>query len=659
MDQLSQEHRLISIASPLSKDELLLTSFEGDEYISRLFEYKLEVLSSNLDIKPEQLIGEQVVVSLQDGINRKYSGYVSHFTFGEIKADNLRQYTLTIVPWLWFLGKTNNHRVFQDKNTKDIVSGILKDYGFNDFDFKAQGGKKREYCVQFNESDLHFISRLLEEDGIAYFFKQKNDVHKLILVDKENAYEFCKEKEVTYSKGNQTESQITQWEHAYQFRKGEWTISDYNFKEPRKKLVISSKTKNKYSGVKKYEHYEYPAMYDTTLGKELVSIRMEAEEATIDTIAAVSDCSTFYAGGKFTISKHAAKSEKDTYIITGIHHRAIDSSYFSGHEGKSEYGNNFVCIPDKVHFRPLNRHNKPSVNGPLSALVTGPSGDEIYIDEFGRIKVQFFWDREGKNDENTTCFIRVVQPWAGKQWGTSFIPRIGMEVIVNFINGDPDRPLITGSVYNANNMPPFESKTQSGIKTHSTVGGTSSNYNELRFDDLKGSEQIFIHAEKNMDTEVEHDETITVDNDRTKTIKHDENSSIGNDRNKSVGNNQTESIAKDKTIDVGENHKETIGKDKTLKIADDHKESIGKSMTIDIGKDLAETVSGKYTEEVAKEYSLDAKSIFMNADDQITLKTGKASITMKSNGDITLSGNNINIKGSGNITIKGSKVSTN
>lgn len=659
MDQLSQEHRLISISSPLEKDELLLTSFEGDEYISKLFEYKLEVLSSNLDIKPDQLIGELVTVTLQDGINRKFSGYVSRFMFGEIKADNLRQYHLTVVPWLWFLSKTNNHRIFQDVNSKDIISKIFKDYGFNDFDFKAQGGSKREYCVQYNESDLDFISRLLEEEGIAYFFKQNNDVHKLILVDKENAYEFCEEKEVTYSKGNQTESQITEWEHAYQFRKGEWTIADYNFKEPKKNLLISSKTKNKYSGVKKFEHYEYPAMYDLSLGKELVSIRMEAEEATIDTVAAVSDCSTFYAGGKFTISKHAAKSEKDTYIITGIHHKASDSSYFSGNDGKSEYGNNFVCIPEKVHFRPLTKHHKPVVYGPQSAIVTGPAGEEIYIDEFGRIKVQFFWDREGENDENTTCFIRVVQPWAGKQWGTSFIPRMGMEVIVNFINGDPDRPLVTGSVYNANNMPPYASKTQSGIKTHSTTGGTSSNYNELRFEDLKGSEQIYIHAEKDMDTQVEHDESLTVDNDRTKTIKHDENSSIGNDRNKSVGNNQSESIAKNKSIDVGENHTESIGKDKSMKVAGDHKENIAKNMTIEIGKDLKEIVAGQYLEDVTKDYKLNADAITMNAMKEIVLKTGSASITMKSNGDITLKGNNINIKGSGNITIKGSKVSTN
>jgi type VI secretion system secreted protein VgrG len=283
------------------------------------------------------------------------------------------------------------------------------------------------------------------------------------------------------------------------------------------------------------------------------------------------------------------------------------------------------------------------MNGPQSAVVVGPSGEEIYIDELGRIKVQFFWDREGKNNETSSCFIRVMQPWAGSGWGTSFIPRIGMEVIVNFMDGDPDRPIVTGSVYNGDNAIPFGSKTQSGIRTRSTKSGTASNCNELRFDDLKGSEQVFIHAEKNMDTEVENNETLTVDNDRTKTVKHDENSTIENDRNKTVNNNQTETIAKNKTIDVGVNHTE----------------SIKKNMTINVDGDLKESVKGQYLEDVTKDYGLNAKSITMNADDQITLKTGSAKIVMKKNGDITISGKNINIKGSGNVTIKGSKVSTN
>lgn len=519
MDQITQEHRLISISSPLGQDKLLLTSFQGGDYISRLFEFQLEVLSANVNLDPHELMGKQVTVTLQEDSERYFTGYVSRFIFGEIKANDLRQYKLSIVPWLWFLTKTQNQRIFQDINTKDIVSTVFKDNGFNDFEFLASGGTKREYCVQYGESDYEFISRLLEEEGIAYYFKHDKDKHKLFLVDKQNAYEYCDEKEVTYSKGNQAEAQITQWEHHYEFRKGEWTINDYNFIEPKKNLIVSSKTKSKFSSVQNYEHYEYPSMYDTANGEKLVNIRMDAEEAAINTIEAASDCSSFYAGGKFVLTKHAAKSEKDTYVITGIHHRAYDNSYFSGSEGQSEYGNNFVCIPANVHFRPLRTQNKPIMKGPQSAIVTGPSGEEIYIDKYGRIKVQFFWDRKGEKNESSSCYLRVMQSWSGDQWGSSFIPRIGQEVIVNFLNGDPDRPIVTGTVYNGDNKIPYSSKTQSGIKTQSTKGAGKQNYNELRFEDLKGSEEIFIQAEKDFNRLVKNDEGSVIKNNHSRTIE--------------------------------------------------------------------------------------------------------------------------------------------
>ncbi|MDH5179172.1 MAG: type VI secretion system tip protein VgrG [Gammaproteobacteria bacterium] len=658
MAQYTQDNRLISIATPLADNELLLTAFHGSEYISKLFHFQVEMLSYNLALDPQKLIGEQVTITVQNEIERTFNGYVSHFSFGEIKADNLREYRVTVVPWLWFLSKTQNNRIFQNMNAKDIVSKVFDDLAFKDYDFRAQGGTPREYCVQYGESDLNFISRLLEEEGIAYYFKQEGKKHTMILVDKKNAYEECKEAEVTYSKGNQPNTQITKWEHKYEFRKGEWT-NDYNYKEPAKNLIAEITTRGKYANNAKFEHYEYPGMYDTTAGKTLVAMRADAEEVSMNTIDAAGDCSSFYAGGMFKLNKHDAKSEKGEYIITAIHHRAYDTSYFSGNEGQSEYGNSFTCIPSDVHYRPIQTHVKPIMKGPQSAIVTGPSGEEIYIDEFGRIKVQFIWDREGKKDENSTCFLRVMQSWAGNGWGASFIPRIGHEVIVSFLDGDPDRPIVTGTVYNGANKPPYSSKTQSGIKTHSTKGGSAANYNEIRFEDKKGSEQVYIHAEKNMDTMVENDETLTVDHDRTKSVKHDENSNIDNNRNKTVGKNQTESIGKNKTIDVGDNHTESIGKNKTLDVGGDHTESISKNMTITVTKDLKETVSGQYTESVTKEYALKAKTITMSADKEITLKTGSAKIVMKSNGDITMSGKNINIKGSGNIVIKGSKVSTN
>ena len=653
MSNLTQDQRLLSIESPLAKDELLLTSFEGSEYISDLFEFQIEVLSSNHSIQPEALIGKTVTITIQNDLKRSFNGYISSFTNGEVKADNLRSYRMTMVPWLWFLSKINNHRIFQGKNTKDIISQVFKDLGFNDFDYKATGNPAvRDYCVQYNESDLNFVSRLLEEDGIAYYFEQKKDKHVLQIVDEANAYQVCAETDLTYSKGNQPNTQLTRWEHKDEFRKGKWSLNDYDFEQPTKSQLQTTASTSKFANAKEYEHYEYSPYHDFSGIKDLTKKRIEAEETPMNFIEASSDCSSFYAGGKFRLSKHAVSSEQGSYIITVIKHRAIDNSYLAGHESESEYGNDFACIPEAVHFRPPLTHIKPVMRGPQSAVVVGPAGEEIYIDKYGRIKVQFFWDREGKKDENSTCYLRVVQPWAGSGWGTSFIPRMGMEVIVNFIDGDPDRPLVTGSVYNADNMPPYSSKTQSGIKTRSTKSGTSSNFNELRFEDKKDGEQIYLHAEKNLDSMVENDETHTVDHNRTKTIGDNETSSIGKNRDKSVGENQTESIGKDKTIDVGANHSETIAKDKTVDVGDTHTESIGKDMKLQVGDNLVEDIG---------------KKLSITAGDEITLTTGAASITMKKNGDITIKGKsimvqgsaNVNVKASSNVVLKGSKVITN
>lgn len=652
MGQYTQENRLIAISDfSLGKDTLLLTSFQGSEYISELFEFHIHVLSTELELTPEQIIGKNGTVTIQNEHKRCFNGYISSFAFGEVNSHNLREYRLTMVPWLWFLKQTNNHRIFQEKTTKDIVTQIFNDHGFTDFDFKAAGGKAREYCVQHDESDFHFVSRLLEEDGIAYYFMHEQGKHTLYLVDQQNAYQECVEAEVEHSKGSKG-NQISEWQHVYSFKKGQWSLNDYNFKEPGKKLLANTKTTSQYARNSEFEHYEYAGLYESTIGADLVKIRMEAEEADRDTVAGRSDCSTFYAGGKFKLAKHASASEKGSYVIVGITHSATDRSYTSDEDDSAaRYSNTFACVPADIHFRPRRAHEKPRMAGPQSAMVVGPSGEEIFTDEFGRIKVQFIWDREGKQDENSSCYLRVVQSWAGHEWGASFIPRIGHEVIVDFLNGDPDRPLVTGSVYNGRNKPPFDSKTQSGVKTRSTKGGDPSHFNELRFDDKKDAEQIFLHAEKNFDVEVENDQTesiqnnqtITVDNDRTKTVKNNENSTIENDRNKTVNNNQSETIAKNKTVDVGESHTETIGKD----------------MKISVGNDLTESVDGQYAESVTKEYGLKAKAITMQADDEITLKTGSAKIVMKSNGDITISGANINVKGSGNVVTKGSKVTSN
>ncbi len=675
MSQFTQDGRFLSIVTPLAKDELLLTSINGVEAISSLFQFSLTTLSQNTDIKPEALINKSVSFTIHDDEPRVFNGYVSHFSFGEIKNNGLREYHLTVVPWAWFLNQNENRRIFQNKNTKEIVSQVFSDLGYNDFDFKAEGGNPREYCVQYGESDLTFVMRLLAEEGYASFFTHEKKKHTLVIVDQMSAYAESPNSKLTYSKGNSPDAEINAWQHNYALKKGEWIVNDYNFKEPNKSLIANSASKSKFEKNSQFKHYSYPSQYDFTLGSKLANARMDAEEAGANTISGGSSCSGFSAGQFFSLLKHDAKSEAGKYLLLSVQHQASDASYYSSQGNDEQYSNTFSCMPTDNMYRPPMVYNRPVMYGPQSALVTGPKGEEIYIDEFGRIKVQFMWDQEGKKDENSSCFIRVMQSFAGNGWGSSFIPRIGHEVIISFLDGDPDRPIVTGSVYNGNNKPPYASKTQSGIKTHSTKEGGNDNYNEIRFEDKKASEQVYIQAEKNLDTYVKHDETHTVDNnqvvtignDRAKTIKNNENSNISKNRSKTVGKNQSESIGENKSINVGKNHTESIGNNATIDIGknidinvgDNHTGTIGKNMTLTVDKDLKETINGQHTEKVTKDYGLKAKTITMEADKQITLKTGSAKIVMKSNGDITISGKNINVKGSGKVILKGSKVSAN
>ena len=625
MDQYTQTNRLISIETPLGEDKILLTTFSGSEHFSDLFEFHITGLSADLAIKPDSLIGKEVTVTIKGNTKKVFHGFINAFKVGEVKSHDMREYKMTMVPWLWFLSRTENRRIFQNKKTSEIVKVIFEDLGFKDFEFKLQGTQSvREYCVQYAESDLHFISRLLEEDGFAYYFKHTDKKHTLVIIDQTSSCEKCSDKALTYSRGTTPDNEINRWEHGYEFRTGAWTLNDYNFKEPSKNQLAETITQGKFANNKNYQHYEYPAVYDFPSGRDTVKRRMEAEEVEINTITGDSTCIDFFAGGLFKVDKHETKEERGDYLLTSVTHSAQDASYFAGESGSSFYKNEFRCIPADVPYRPALRHKKIRMFGPQSAIVTGPQGEEIYIDEYGRIKVQFIWDREGKKDENSSCYLRVMQSWAGNQWGASFIPRIGHEVIVTFLDGDPDRPIVTGTVYNGANKPVYSSKTQSGIKTRSTKGASAENFNELRFEDLKGSEQIFIHAEKNMDTEVENDETHTVDHDRTKTVKHDEIVTIDNDRTETVKHDEKITIDNDRTKTVHNNEKITIDRNRTESVGDNHTGKVGNTHSLTAG-------------------------------DKIEFVTGSSSIVMTSDGKITIKGVDIDVIGSGEINIKAAK----
>ena len=602
MSHISQDNRLLSIESPLGKDELLLVSCTGSEYISDIFEYHLDLLSSNLEIKPQDIVGQQVTVKINTPENRFIHGHINSFTLGDISTEleNLRTYNAVLVPWLWFLSKRKDCRIFQQKSAVDIIKSVISDTGFSDFKFQVTGTYPvRDYCVQYNETDYDFINRLLQEEGISYYFSHTTAKHTLIFTDANTGYVSCKENEIKYSRGSLMEPHINDWSRTYQFSSGKVSTTDYDFTSPGKKLETTSPSLVNLPKIKDCEIYTYPGEYtEAGDGKRLSKNHMEMVEQAYDTVQGSSSCGSFTAGCTFNLSQHESSSEHGKYLLHELHIDATDTSFKSGGTGESSYSNSFLCVPEKIKVRPLHVLHKSRMPGPQTAIVVGPKGEEIYLDKYNRIKVQFHWDRLGKNDENSSCWIRVAESFSGKKWGTHFIPRIGQEVIVDFIDGDPDKPIISGAVYNGDNAPPYTSKTQSGIKTHSSLSGDATNYNELRFDDKKGEEEIYLQAEK--------------------------------DFNRLVKNNEEGDIQSNQTLKVKDN----------------------RTITVTDGNESTSIVKGTHSLTVKQSSTTKAQKIVIQADQSIELKVGGSSIKMTPAG-IVIKSTKVDVKGSGMVVIKG------
>lgn len=684
MAAFTQKDKSISISTPLGEDKLLLQSFTGTESISSPFNFKLELLSEDAGIEPAQIVGKNVDINIRQGdlSERVFNGIVRQFVAGPIQRNGYRLYIAEMVPWLNLMNLNSDCRIFQNMDVKAIIEEVFNSRGYSDFEFSLQGSyRTREYCVQYRETDFDFVSRLMEEEGIFYFFAHSEGKHTLVLADATSAYKECTEGEAEYYTAGRTGDNLNEWQHQYQLITGKWVQTDYNFKTPATDISTNIDSIVDLPGIDAYEQYDYPGLYENRGdGDGLTKTRIEGEEVDYDIVKAAGTYRSFAAGAKFTLSRHEITSEQGkSYVITNIVHHARENSYDSAQRGSHDYYNSFQCIPDDVVFRPARVTKIPFVRGPQTAVVVGPSGEEIYTDEFGRIKVQFHWDRLGKDDENSSCWVRVSQQMAGKKWGAIFLPRIGHEVIVSFLEGNPDRPLVTGCVYNADNMPPYDlpaNKTQSGWKTRSTKEGGTANFNELRFEDLKGSEEIYIHAEKDQNNVVENDETTTVGNDRTEDVGNDETINIGNNRTENVGNdetitigaNRTESVGKNESISIGENRSEnvgknediSIGKNRNLSVADNESIAVGKNQETSVGKNHDLAVGDDRKVQVGKNDTLDVgKKLNIIAGDQITLKCGKSSIILKKDGKIQISGKELNVKMSGNIKMKGAKIAQN
>jgi type VI secretion system secreted protein VgrG len=603
MSNYTQEGGLFKIDTPLGKDVLLLRGFKGTEGISRLFRFELDLLSEESSISFPDMVGKNVTISLKqpDGSYRYLNGIISRFAQSATE-EQFTSYGAEMVPWLWFLTRSADCRIFQNKSIPDIITQVFNDLGLNDYTNSLQGSyDPREYCVQYRESDFHFVSRLMEEYGIFYFFKHENGKHTLVLADDSTAHSACPGQSsvryVTVSGGPQKDV-ITGWQIEQELRTGKYSLEDYNFQTPSADLTASEPTVYDVGGNSKFEIYDYPGEYLTKgAGQSLAKVRMQEEEAEHLVAHGTSHCRMFVSGYKFSLEEHPRKDMNTDYVLTEIQHTAMTNAYPSSGSPEGEsYSNTFTCIPFSVPFRPLRVTPRPTVKGLQPAVVVGPSGEEIYTDKYGRVRVQFFWDRLGKKNENSTCWVRVSQVWAGKNWGAMFLPRIGQEVLVDFLESDPDQPIITGRVYNAEQMPPGtlpDNQNISGLRSRSTKGGGEHDANVLTFDDTKGSEVFYMRAQKDMAVRVENNDDLKVFNDQTIAIH----------------NNRTE------VVEQG-NEKVTI-------------QQGNRDVTVSMGNDSLEISMGSQTTEAMQ---------------SIELKVGQSSVRLDQMG-VTIKGMMIQIEG--------------
>lgn len=714
----------ITFTCPLPADDLRFESMTASLGISALDAIEVTLVSSKPDIAAEKLLGEKAGVEflLREGAKRHVNGVVARFGMGKSGRGRSYRYHATIRPWLWFLTRTSDCRIFQDMTVPEIVEKVFGDHGaIANFEFKLFGSyRKRTYCVQYRESDYQFVARLLEEEGIYWFFEHGEGAHKLVLVDDIGALgpaagaETLQFHALTGSAPPDVDY-VSGWTASREVRTGKYALTSYDFERPSTALLVEQSHPRQHA-LDDYEQFDFEGDYTQKAdGQHLTDVRLDEQQARFERLAGSTNARALAVGHLFKLERHPRADQNAEYLCAQLNLTAHLAPYESGTSsagaaggggGAADFQCQFAAAPSSQAFRPERRTPKPFVQGPQTAVVVGPSGDEIFTDKYGRVKVQFHWDRYGKKNEKSSCWVRVSTPWAGKSFGFVQIPRIGQEVIVDFLEGDPDQPIITGRVYNAEQMPPWElpaNATQSGVLTRSSKGGAYGNANAIRFEDKKGSEQLWIHAEKNMDIEVENDETHWVGHDRRKTIDHDETVMVKHDRTETVVNNETITIGADRSITVGRNETATVALQRThtvgvnetiaigaaqevaigaaqtiavgaaqsLTVGANQSVSIGANQTTDIGgkqavsigKDLATTIGKNETRQVGENRTTNVakddklvvgKKFVLEAGDEITIRTGDASITMKKDGTIQIKGKDITVTGSGKIGIKAS-----
>ncbi|WP_339742241.1 type VI secretion system tip protein TssI/VgrG [uncultured Rubinisphaera sp.] len=655
-DELSQADRALTIKTPLGNDKFVAISLTGTEGISRPFQFLVDMVSEDQAIEFDKILGKSATFNakLDDDYERNFNGIVWRFTQGavsNIEDSILRNYQAELVPWTYFLKLNSNSRIFQEKTPPEIVEQVFKDNGLTDYKLSLKGTyAKQDYCVQYNETDYDFVSRMLEQYGIYYYFNHEDSKHTLVLGDAASAYVDLTKSEVDYS-GDFSDpiiGEIDSWSRRYECITGKVELRDYDYVNPSTALIAKEKTIVKLKSTASMEQYEYAGGFlKAADGKALATVRMEAQEAMHDVATGSGNHPGFQAGGKFKLKSHPVKAEVNAkYVLTSVEHRAQEPIIFSsgpiigaGEKDMPIYWNKFECVPSKVAFRPARVTPKPHVAGPQSAVVVGPKAQEIFTNKFGEVKVQFHWDREGKMDDKSSCWIRVAQSWAGGKYGAQFMPRVGNEVIVEYLDGDIDRPIITGSVYNGDNSTIYalpDEQNKSGFKTLSTDKAKAKNFNELRFDDTIGKEEVYFHAERDFNRVVENNDTLKVGFDAKDK----------GDQKIDIYNNRTV------TIDKGDDTLTLTTGSRTVEIkADD-------ALTVKTGNHTIDIKAGESSITAAKAITLKVGGSMIKIDMQgVTIKGPQ--ILIQADAQADLKSPMTTVSGDGMLTLKGGMVKIN
>jgi type VI secretion system secreted protein VgrG len=708
--------------------ELRVEELEGSEGLSQLYAFEVTVACADL-LSFDELAGKPAALKIQveaDDQPRFVHGIVSRVVNATAALDN-HGYVLTLVPKVWRLLHRADARIFQMQTVGEVIQKVLEGGGLasgDDFRLNLQATyPQREYCVQYRERDWDFVCRLLEENGIRYFFEQNDEREVLVFADALRSADVPVEATLRFRPSGGAlgslvaHEQVTRFVLGRDVRPGKVTLRDYNFQKPALNLQSSKQAEADHD----LEIYDYPGDYDLPGdGDALVGVRLGELRASRTAGDGDSGAAQLLPGHCFTLEEHPVDELNRRYLVTRVDHFATahgeDSHDDAGGEPDARplYANRFEVVPADVLYRPPRLTRKPLLHGVQTAVVVGPEGEEVHVDGHGRIKVQFFWDRLGKKDDKSSCWIRVSQPWAGSSaYGVLFLPRIHDEVVVTFLEGDPDRPLVVGSVYHGTNVPPYtlpDEKTKSTIKSNSSKGGGG--FNELRFEDKKGSEEVYLHGQKDWNVKIEHDHTENIGHDETRKVENDRKQDVGHDQTLSVGNdetaeikhdrktkvdnddtlevghdrtttvknddtetvdgNQTLSVKKDRTNTVSGADELTVDKTQKLKVGEDATQTFQGALTVDISKDRKETVTGALsltvrkgmTIEVTDSHSLSADSsshsvkqkFAIEAEQEVDIKCGASKITIKADGTIQVEGVQMKIKCQGPAQIEAANV---